>query len=87
MENFNLPALIIPVLVVAYAGWRIWYHYNRRCPRCNGKLRLEEYRDSMGHNIAKKVTISFWNGPRRTTEIWRCRQCGHELVENSWSAD
>jgi uncharacterized protein with PIN domain len=77
--------LLIGLGIAASIGYEVWRHYFRRCSKCGGKIRLDEYKDSMGHNITKKVSISFWKGPRRNTETWKCQSCGDTEVDKYWS--
>ena len=71
--------------IVLGLGYAIWRHYFRRCPRCDGRLRMSDYRDSMGWNLTKTITLSLWKGPRKNTEIWKCKDCGHEESESTWN--
>ena len=73
------------LVVLILVGYEVWFRYFRKCPRCGGKIRLDEYKDSMGHNITKTVTISFWKGPRKNTEIYKCRSCGETETKKYWS--
>lgn len=77
--------VLVFVAVAGYAGYRVWYTYLRRCPKCGGKLRLDKYQDSMGHNVTKTITISFWKGPRKNTETYKCRSCDHTETHRYWT--
>jgi hypothetical protein len=82
----DVDLFIIAVVVAAYVAFSAWRYYNRKCEECGGKVRLDRIKDSMGHNISKKVTISLWRGPRQNTNVYKCQDCGHELEERyrSW---
>jgi hypothetical protein len=80
-----LPKVLFGIATAGYIGYGIWYHYFRRCSKCGGKIRLDELKDSMGGNITKTITYSFWKGPRKNTEIWKCRNSGDTEVKKYWS--
>ena len=77
--------LLVGLGIAGSIGYEIWRHYLRRCAKCGGKIRLVECKDSMGHNITKKVTISLWHGPRKNTDTWKCQRCGDTEVHKYWS--
>ena len=86
MEESTLK--IVAVLsFIAVAVYHIWYTYFRKCTKCGGKIRLDEVKDSMGHNITKTITITFWKGPRKYTETFKCQSCGATETHKSWSWD
>ena len=77
--------LLIGLGIAASIGYEVWRHYFRRCSKCGGKIRLDEYNDSMGMNITKTVTFSFWKSPRKNTDTWKCQSCGDTEVHKYWS--
>lgn len=84
MDSDLFVKILFGVGAVIVAAYEIRKYFFRRCPKCQSRLRLDEIRDSMGHNLSKTVTLSFWKGPRKITEIWKCRECGYEITEKSW---
>lgn len=79
------PKILFFVAIAAYIGHQIWYSYFRKCSKCGGKIRLDKYKDSMGHNVTKTTTVSFWKGPRKNTEIYKCQSCDHTEIHKYWS--
>jgi len=73
-------AIIIYVIIKAYK-LRI-----TRCPDCGGKMVLSKLEDPMGFNVSKKVTVSFFNGPRKYKEIWVCETCKHKIEKQYWGS-
>ena len=84
MDSVAVEILVL-VAIAGYAGYRIWYVWLRKCPKCGGNIRLDKYKDSMGHNITKTITVSFWRGPRKNTETYKCRSCNHIETRRYWS--
>ena len=84
MDGSAVVKVVIATIAVGRAGYQIWRYFFRRCPQCKNRLKLDEIRDSMGHNISKTVTVSFWKGPRRVTETWKCVSCGFVVSEKRW---
>ena len=78
MDNFTI--FVIIVFVVAFI-FRIWSLYFRSCSYCGGRLKFDSLKDSKGHNISKKITISFRAGPSEVTYTWKCKDCGKEETE------
>lgn len=77
--------VIFGVGIALLLVYEIWYRWFRKCSKCGGKVRLDEYKDSMGHNVTKTTTISFWKGPRRITEVYKCRECGDSQTRRYWT--
>ncbi len=75
---------ILVILFVIGLFYGIWDMFFRACPKCNGRLKMDEMKDSMGKNISKLVTVSSYKGPRKMTYIYRCKQCPYEIVKKSW---
>ena len=86
-ENINTNTVLFIIVAVSAVCWWNWKLYFQKCKKCGGKFRLDSYKDSMGHNISKKVIISFWIGPRKYTEVWKCQSCGYEVEKKYWSWD
>lgn len=70
--------------IAALAVYEIWFHFFRRS-KCGGRIRLDEYKDSMGHNVSKTMVVTFWKGPRKNTEIWKCKECDDTQTRKYWS--
>jgi hypothetical protein len=77
--------IVIIFVITAHVCWLIWKNYFQKCNVCGGKFRQDSYKDSMGHNISKSVTVSIWNGPRRNTEVWKCQSCDYQETKKYWT--
>ena len=79
---------ILVIVVVSLVGLvsakNIWQHYFRKCKECSGKIKMDSHKDPLGFNVSKNMTFSFWQGPRRYTEIWKCQSCGDEEHVKRW---
>lgn len=77
--------ILIAMAIIGYVGYQVWYAYFRKCLKCGGKLRLDKFEDSIGHNLTKTVTFSFWKGPRKRTAVYKCQSCEHSETHKYWS--
>ena len=77
--------MLAVVVAVGFFARAIWFQFFRKCPKCGGKLKLDSRKDSMGFNLTKKITISFWDGPRSETEYYKCEKCDYSEENESWS--
>ena len=80
-------SIIIGIVAAGSVGYSVWRTFFRKCSKCGGRLRLDSQKDSMGMNISKRVTISFWRGPRKMTYVWKCTRCGEEVIERNWEME
>ena len=46
-----------------------------KCPKCGGKMKVDEVKDDFGFNITKKITVGL-RYLRRVTIFYRCDDCG-----------
>jgi hypothetical protein len=85
---FNEISSWVFVLIVfaVLVGIEVIRRLNKKYPKCGGKLKMEKFKDAMGFNISNKVTFSFYRGPRKYTETWRCVSCGESVNESYWGS-
>jgi DNA-directed RNA polymerase subunit RPC12/RpoP len=81
-------ALLFIVLVGLVFIFAIWWRVKTfpKCSKCGGNLELDAIRDPMGLNLSKKITLSFYLGPRKWTEELQCPKCGHKQPYSYWGS-
>ena len=85
MPEISGKGILFGLFVVVSIVVAIRHEYFRKCMSCGeGYLRLDEMNDSMGTNVGKKVTISFYKGPRKMSYKYKCNKCGNVTSEKSW---
>ncbi len=47
-------------------------------------MSLDKVKDPAGINATKKITVSFYLGPRKYTQILVCNKCSHKVEEKYW---
>ena len=77
---------IIFVAFFSFIMYRIYKKQNMKCTVCGGRLKNVLSKDHMGFQITKNISISFYKGPRKYTEVWKCSSCGRETVEKFWGS-
>ncbi len=80
-------SIIIGIVAVAVIIYQIWGSFFGYAGKCSGRLRFDSQSNSMGTNISKIITTSFWKGPRKMTYVWKCKKCGEVLTETNWEID
>lgn len=77
MTDMQIAVLfVIGLLVVAGIYMRVKSF--PKCAKCGGELKLESIRDPVGFNISKRLTLSFYKGPRKYKEELMCPACGNK---------
>ena len=87
MENIDPITFIFYSLIFLGIVYEIRKHFFQKCEKCGGKFKMDSHKVSMGHNISKNVSFSYWRGPRMYTEIWKCQSCDHEQTIKYWDWD
>jgi hypothetical protein len=87
MSDVDSMPIVFILAVMVSIGWAIWKSFFKKCKECGGRFKLDSHKDSMGHTVSKNITISFWKGPRRYTEVWKCQSCDYQEVKKHWSLD
>ena len=85
MNTIDPLTVIVGIAITINICWFIWRSYFQKCKKCGGKFRKISYKDSMGINLSKRVTISIWKGPRKNIEVWKCETCDHQETKRYWS--
>ncbi len=65
--------------------YEVRFRFFRSCEICGGKIRIAEFKNSSGQSEAKPPAYSFWRGPRRNAEIYKCRICGRTETRKYWT--
>lgn len=84
-DRVELFFLGLVAVVVAIGMWRRIKRLPR-CRNCGGDLELDSIKDPTGFNLSKKVTFSFYVGPRKWTEEMKCKACGHAQPHSYWGS-
>ncbi|BFM10950.1 hypothetical protein R50072_11030 [Simiduia litorea] len=86
MEENKILFLAIIGCIIIYALVRAYKISDIRCPKCGERMELHSLEDPMGANISKKVTFSFYQGPRKYKEAWVCESCNHQVQKQYWGS-
>lgn len=86
MEGNKILFIAIIACIIIFALARAYKMRNIRCPKCGGHMVLHSLLDPMGGNISKKVTFSFYQGPRKYKEEWACEACNHQVQKRYWGS-
>lgn len=78
--------LAIITCFVVFAIVRAYRMRDIRCPECGERMALERVIDPMGGNLTTRVTFSFYSGPRKYKESWRCEACNHVIEKKYWGS-
>ena len=83
MGDISLFEWSIVLAFAAYAVFGIGRMFLRRCRDCNARMKLDSLRDPRGVNFGRYFSISFYNGPGRQVETYKCGACGTVEVVNA----
>ena len=84
MEFDKTLYIFIVIAIIAYVLIRAYKIRDIRCPNCGDQMKLNKLEDPMGLNVTKKLTFSFYRGPRKYKEIWQCISCGNKIEKKYW---
>jgi DNA-directed RNA polymerase subunit RPC12/RpoP len=84
MEFNQVLYLLIIGVCIAIPLSKVYKLINKKCPECGGNLSLDKVKDPVGFNATKKITVSFYRGPRKYTKSLVCNNCSHKVKVQHW---
>lgn len=84
MGDISLFEVSFWLIVAGSVGFQLWRLFFRRCKVCNERMKLERIEDPMGLNFGKYFSLTFYKGPRRYIETYKCGNCGSEQTVKDW---